>query len=121
MERVTSNVNTMPVAEQPEIPEYEEEETRELYEYDLSEEEKESADEEIGEFMDHIYEWLEAKYGEVYCGKSNGDTEKDRYIGRKIQLLQEQSFAHFCRMSEGIDVIPVGRVNPDIAFPFKRL
>ena len=100
---------------------YDGEETRELDEFNLAEDEREEADAIVGQIMADIYERLEQDYCDEYCDRLYADTEKERYIGRKLQVLQIESFCHFCQMSEGFKVQAVGYPNPDLSFPYRHL
>ncbi len=107
--------------EQDEKVNYDEEETRYLEEFNLTEDEKEAADEEVGQIMDEIYDRLEQHYVEEYFDRLRAKTEKERYIGRRLELLQIESFGHFCGMSQGLMVGSMGYPKPELGFPFKRL
>lgn len=107
--------------EQDENVNYDEEETRYLEEFELSEDEKRVADEEVGQIMDEIYDRLEMHYVEEYFDRLRAKTEKERYIGRRLQLLQIESFGHFAGMAQGLMVGSMGYPKPELGFPFKRL
>ena len=100
---------------------YEQEEERYLDEFNLTKEEKAEADEEVGQIMDEIYDCLERHYLDEYFNRLYAKTEKERYIGRKLELLQTDSFLHFTGMCQGRTVTCVGHNNPELCFPFKRL
>lgn len=100
---------------------YEQEEQRYLDEFNLTKEEKAEADEEVGHIMDEIYDCLERHYLDEYFNRLHAKTEKERYIGRKLELLQTDSFFHFTGMCQGRTVTCVKHHKPELCFPFKRL
>ena len=78
------------------------EEERELGEFELTEDEFAEANTLVGEIMEGVYESLETHLVNKYSDRLYAASEKERFIGRKLQVIQIELFHCFATLCQGL-------------------
>jgi len=100
------------------------EEERELGEFELTEDEFAEANALVGEIMERVFESVDGQLVGEFGSRLYATSEKERFIGRKLEVIQKELFFCFTALCQGMlptSTVPVGLPCGRLEFPYKFL